>query len=105
MAGERLLLAHRDLASRIHGRNAPKSGQTGTDVNDPNRTSGNVACDLKVVFTRRYRSPTIKEGPSPHASSGDKVAIMGAIIREGRTSRDSQPGLCARDHSCVCAIY
>ena len=32
-------LAHRDLASRIHVRNAAESGQTGTDVNDPMQTS------------------------------------------------------------------
>jgi hypothetical protein len=28
-------MAHRDLASRIHVRNAPESGQARTDVNDP----------------------------------------------------------------------
>ncbi len=31
------LLALRDLASRTHGRNAPKSGHTRTDANDPKR--------------------------------------------------------------------
>ena len=35
MSSRRRLLAHRDLASRIHVRNAPESGQTRTDVNDP----------------------------------------------------------------------
>jgi hypothetical protein len=34
----RLLLAHRDLASRIHVRNAAESGQTRTDANDPEPT-------------------------------------------------------------------
>jgi hypothetical protein len=36
---ERQSLAHRDLDSRIHVRNAAESRQTGTDVNDPKATS------------------------------------------------------------------
>ena len=37
------VLAHRDLASRIHVGNAAESGQAPTDANDPERTNGTVA--------------------------------------------------------------
>jgi hypothetical protein len=37
LSAARLLVAHRDLASRIHVPQCPESGQTGTDVNDLGR--------------------------------------------------------------------
>jgi hypothetical protein len=40
------LMTHRDLASRIHVRNAAGSGQTRTDANDPERSSApNQDCE------------------------------------------------------------
>ena len=42
-SASRLLLAHRDLASRIHIRNAAQSGQARTDANDPNRSFESIA--------------------------------------------------------------
>jgi hypothetical protein len=51
-------MAHRDLASRIHVRNAAESGQTRTDVNDPQQTSRFTEVDQivrMVTVPRRLR--------------------------------------------------
>jgi len=46
-------MAHRDLASRIHVRNAAESGQTRTDANDPQPTSFR---DRTLKFYERARA-------------------------------------------------
>jgi len=43
-------LAHRDLASKIHVRNAPESGRTRTDVNDPNRSSASTCRKIEPLI-------------------------------------------------------
>jgi hypothetical protein len=65
-----LLVAHRDLASRIHGRNAPESGQTRTDGNDPTRTwagEGVVFDQLAEVGGQTGKHHAAQVGkPSPY---------------------------------------
>jgi hypothetical protein len=60
------LLAHRDLASRIHVRNAAESGQTRTDVNDPEPPSVAQLFRKAHIPAARAEASTARASESSH---------------------------------------
>jgi hypothetical protein len=74
--------AHRDLASRIHVRNAAESGQTRTDANAPTRTSAGDS-DIGTLWNIGRDRASFFLGMSPSGPKAKSTDVRSHVSFQG----------------------